>query len=66
MMSETPRLSVRLSVMSVPTMLNSTTANQYKLGVYFLLRIWTIKQAISAIDMTTLVIVKPKLRLKFM
>src|SRR6478752_3708194 len=61
--SATLYLSVRLSVMSVPTMLRSTTASQYTSGTYRRSRNWQTRTTMSAALITQVVPVRPSPRL---
>src|SRR3954470_19193878 len=61
--SATLYLSVRLSVMSVPTMLSSTTASQYTRGTYRRSRNWKKSTTTSTALITHVVPVNPRPRL---
>src|SRR4051812_30557270 len=60
--SETPRLSVRLSLTSVPTTLTRTTVSQYTPATYWRSRNWTASTIASSTDITTDVHVRPNPR----
>ena len=57
---EMPKLSVRLSVMSVPTTLIMTTDNQKKEGIYLFALNWKNKIMINSTPITTEVPVRPR------
>src|SRR3954454_12866790 len=61
--SATLYLSVRLSVMSVPTMLRSTTASQYTSGTYRRRRNWQTRTTTSTALINQVVPVRPSPRL---
>src|SRR2546423_12999378 len=60
--SETPKVSVRLSLISGPTTLISTTASQYTAGTYFLFLNWKESTTTSTALIAKLVFVRPKPR----